>query len=311
MPPIDRTGTGPIQQTREQQAADNANATGQLGNHTVRQGESDGTGATIRSVFSKLADYLRAGFEKFKSLFSRSVSAGQADTARVAATARQDEAGSIVGSMEEAPPREPISLKKSGFHSVNPAGLKRMFNDTNVTTDGITEQMSLDLERMDYNIDGEDMGQDKDKTLQALRELVTDDSGRVDKEMLKAISQVAHQGLMSDGESKIIYNDLLPNKGILPAGQTSGVRNITITRLANGDIKLDARVRNNLRNLVLEDGRTYLPVTDDSYYEHAQSVVIHADSVRAGKPDLSNFPLDYSYNLQEAEPPAEPETDAE
>ena len=184
-----------------------------------------------------------------------------------------------------------------------------MFNDTNVTADGITEQMSLDLERMDYNINGEDMNRDGAKTLQALREMVTDDSGRVDKEMLKAISQVAHQGLMSDGESKIIYNDLLPNKGILPAGQTSGVRNITITRLANGDIKLDAQVRNNLRNLMLEDGRTYLPVTGDSYYEHSQSVIIHADSVMAGKPDLSNFPLDYSYNIQEADP--EPDADTE
>ena len=107
MPPIDRTGTGPIQQTREQQAADNANATGQLGNHTVRQGASDGTGATIRSVFSKLADYLRAGFEKFKSLFSRSVSAGQAETARVADTMRQNDTGSIAESMEEVPPESP------------------------------------------------------------------------------------------------------------------------------------------------------------------------------------------------------------
>lgn len=85
MPPIERTGTSSVTQAQAQQNTNAAETIGQLGPRTVRQGKADGSGLTIKSALTKIADFLRAGFEEFKSLHSRSVSAGQADTARVAA----------------------------------------------------------------------------------------------------------------------------------------------------------------------------------------------------------------------------------
>ena len=276
---------------QQAQQAEQAGATGALGGRTVRQGRNPF--AAVRNALSRVADYISAGFKNFKSLFSRSVRRGEAGEARVAAT----RVATAPEQVEEA--RGRLSLEQKGTVSVDVASIGDMFEYVSDKETGLAEQALKDFPRTDYVIGGKTMDYDTARSVQALRDLATDENGQADEKMALAVSQVAHQGLFFDGESKITLG-LLHDHGVIPVGQGDDSKRIKIERLDNGDVRIDIEARKDMKTVVGSDGKTHIHLKEGSFYEYSMSVTVHAGSVAGGHPAVVEAaPLRYAYSLGE------------
>ena len=273
MNPAERVGARPLTAIQQQGQTDK---TGKLGQRPVRQ-------ETPNTLFSRLSTF-------FGNPFSRPA-AGQPGLAMATGAASAQ-------TPEPAAPRK-INLQKNGVTDIDPAGIRAMLKDTNIRDNGITEQMNLDFPRSQYTINGMAMNNDPARSVTALEDITRNEDGSINKDLLLAVSQIAHQGLFFDGEKKVASEDLTANHGIIPAGHADNVRQFTITRPDNGDVQVDALSHNNVTAAFGEDGFTPRPLSEDSFYQYAIGVTIHADSIGAGEPAITISPLTWSCNIRE------------
>lgn len=273
-----RTDTIATQQTQQ------APAVGSLGNRSVTRGKS--RFAAVKDALSTAFSHIGA---KFRSLFSRRAQVGAAPTAKAAAT-QQTPAGQQGAR---------LALEKAGTLQTNVKGTEKMFQYDDVTDTGITEQMVKDITRSDYTIGGIDVQRSPDRAVQALSDLVRDEDGKVDEKMLLAVSQIAHQGLLADGEKPLIMG-LMNEHGVVPAGKKSGSGDsrYDIQRLDNGDIRVSASSHADVSFLVDNEGDVN-ELKDGSFYEYSFSVTINAENVARGQPTLTSTPVRYAYSLSE------------
>ena len=267
------------------QQAQQAAATGSMGDRSVTRGKS--VFAAVRSALSRAAHYVSASF---KSLYSRQVRVGQTHAARAAAAPQ-------AGAEQKD---TPLALEKAGKWPADVKGLRTMFQYEAVKETGITAQMTKDITRSDYIIGGEDMQRDPGHALHSLRGLVKDKKGGFDEKMLLAVSQVAHQGLLAEGETKLIMG-LFNEHGVTPAGKTGGTGNsrYEVQRLKNGDMRINASSHTDITSVIGPDGKSVSKLKDGSFYEYSFSVTISAKSVAKGQPTLTATPVRYAYSLNE------------
>ena len=279
---VDRIRSDPSVAARQMQ---NTAAAGSLGGRSVTRGKS--AFAAVGNALSRAAHYVSV---KFRSLISRHTRVGEAHTARVAATS-QTRAG-----QEGAP----LALEKAGTWPANVNGLEQMFRYDDVMETGITEQMAKDITRSDYIIGGKDVQRDPGGALRALRDLVRDEDGKVDEKMLLAVSQIAHQGLLAEGETRLV-KELFTGYGVTPAEKRGGTGDsrYELQRLDNGGIRINASSHTDVGSAVGQDGKSISKLKDGSFYEYSVSVTINAESVAKGQPALTAAPVKYAYSLIE------------
>lgn len=300
---VGKIKNNPVIAAQQAQRSQQTDEAGRLGGHSVRQGRSPF--AAVRNAFLRVADYISAGFRNFKSLFSRPVRGGEAGAARAAA-AREGATGEHIAAQAQGgvageqvgQGRESLALEKTESFSTDLSSIEDMFEYEADKETGLAVQMMKDLARIEYTIGGKGMECDPERSIQALHDLVRDENGKPDEKMLLAVSQVAHQGVFADGESRITLG-LMHEHGVLPVGKGEVTLRIELERLDNGDVRIHAANHNEMRALIGSDGRTRIPLKEGSFYEHSRSVTLSAESVAAGQPAVTATPVRYAYSLNE------------
>ncbi len=175
-----------------------------------------------------------------------------------------------------------------------------------VTDDGVLGEFTRDLGRATYRLQGKDLGADSQGIINQLREFCTDESGKLNEEMLLKISEFAYQAtagmLMSNiapGRERMSPFQFVP---LTDNRHPSARIEYDIDKNAQGDISIGmkffgpATVLNGIDLETKEDVDILLD-QDTSYFRMAMDISLDAQTL---EPVLDKASMGYAFYPQES-----------